>query len=160
MRMSFNKKRNRRASQTAESELSNDGKSESLHPYSSIMLGTVGGSYIWCSSCKVCNITAVYYHCSVFLTRIKLTSVAVHGLVYIATICGLKASPLCSISLHVFAHLDQFLCDNITKSHSVVIYNTMLGSVFVQVSVHIYSFSSFFEYAILYNIIASCLHLC
>lgn len=88
--MSFNKKRNRRASQTAESELSNDGKSESLHPYSSIMLGTVGGSYIWCSSCKVCNITAVYYHCSVFLTRIKLTSVAVHGLVYIATICGLK----------------------------------------------------------------------
>lgn len=77
MRMSFNKKRNRRASQTAESELSNDGKSESLHPYSSIMLGTVGGSYIWCSSCKVCNITAVYYHYSVFLTRIKLTSVAV-----------------------------------------------------------------------------------
>lgn len=65
MRMSFNKKRDRRASQTAESELSNDGKSESLHHYSSIMLGTVGGSYIWCSSYKVCNITTL--SCCFFL---------------------------------------------------------------------------------------------
>ena len=56
VQMSFNKKRNRRESQTAESELSNGGKQKTLYHYSSIMLGTLGGSYTWCSSWKVGDI--------------------------------------------------------------------------------------------------------
>lgn len=72
VQMSFNKKRNRRESKTAERELSNGGKQKTLHNYSSIMLGTVGGSYTWCSSWKVCNTATICLYISIFSTYIVI----------------------------------------------------------------------------------------
>ena len=147
--MSFNKKRNRRESKTAESELSNGGKQKTLHHYSSIMLGTVGGSYTWCSSWKVCNTATICLYISIFSTYIViLFSNVAFPRTRMTSIYSNMYNHKCMVQ-HQFAcfvHLYHFLCGNMyfTKPYTVVIYNYAQFNIHASLCAYLLFISFFF----------------